>query len=74
MKLHLAVLMGILCGCEKTQPNMEKAEIDMHKALHKARMESAPSSDPPAQTAESVKLDNTLKRVEFELRSELNQK
>lgn len=75
MKLHLAVLMAVFCGCEKTQPSMEKAESDMQKALHEARMESGPPSESPAQkTAESVKLDNTLNRVEFELRSELKRK
>ncbi len=75
MKLRLAVLMAVLCGCQKTPHSMEKAENDLHKAMNKARMESVPVSDKEApKTASSVELDNTLNRVEFELRSELKQK
>jgi len=75
VKLHLAVLMVVFCGCQKTQPSMEKAENDLHKAMNEARKESvSPSEAPTQETAESVKLKNTLNRAEFELRSELKQK
>jgi hypothetical protein len=74
VKLHFCVLMAVLCGCEKTQPSMEKAEIDMHKALHKARMEEKPALENPEQeTAESIKAENALIRAEFELRSAVNE-
>jgi len=54
---------------------MEKAENDLHKAMNEARKESvSPSEAPTQETAESVKLKNTLNRAEFELRSELKQK
>ncbi len=73
MNLRLSILLAFLCGCQKSQPTMEKAESDMRKALNEARMKSSSTVDVPEQkTAESIELDNTLRQAEFNLRRELN--